>query len=89
MRPKYSQGDAVRVIRNVRNDGTFPGENTGSLDRTLGKAAEYLDKELPRKLKQVFTLAEVTIIVLLGGMVAVSALAMLLPIFSVQSQMMK
>ena len=65
------------------------GENTGSLDRTLGKAAEYLDKEIPRKLKQVFTVAEVGIIVLLGGMVAISALAMLLPIFSVQSQMIK
>ena len=31
MRPKYEYGDAVRVIRNVRNDGTFPGEPTGRL----------------------------------------------------------
>lgn len=31
MLPKYEYGDAVRVIRNVRNDGTFPGEPTGRL----------------------------------------------------------
>lgn len=31
MRPKYEYGEAVRVIRNLRNDGTFPGENTGKL----------------------------------------------------------
>ena len=31
MRPKYAQGEAVRVIRNVRNDGTFPGLDVGKL----------------------------------------------------------
>lgn len=31
MRPKYAQGQAVRVIRNVRNDGTFPGMDVGTL----------------------------------------------------------
>lgn len=31
MRPAYEFGDEVRVVRNVRNDGTFPGENTGTL----------------------------------------------------------
>lgn len=31
MRPKFEYGEAVRVIRNVRNDGTFPGEPTGRL----------------------------------------------------------
>ena len=29
--PRFDYGDAVRVIRNIRNDGTFPGENTGVL----------------------------------------------------------
>ncbi len=28
---RFDYGDAVRVIRNVRNDGTFPGEKTGNL----------------------------------------------------------
>lgn len=31
MRPKFEYGDEVRVLRNVRNDGTFPGEATGRL----------------------------------------------------------
>lgn len=31
MRPRWDEGDAVRVTRNVRNDGTFPGVNVGAL----------------------------------------------------------
>ena len=31
MRPKYEYGDEVRVTRNVRNDGTYPGKDTGKL----------------------------------------------------------
>ena len=31
MRPKFEYGEAVRVIRNVRNDGTYPGAPTGRL----------------------------------------------------------
>lgn len=29
--PQYEYGDEVRVIRNVRNDGTYPGMDTGTL----------------------------------------------------------
>lgn len=31
MRPEYDYGDAVRVLRNVRNDGTYPGLERGTL----------------------------------------------------------
>ncbi len=31
MLPTYDYGDEVRVTRNVRNDGTFPGIDTGEL----------------------------------------------------------
>lgn len=31
MLPRYDYGDAVRVTRNVRNDGTYPGVATGTL----------------------------------------------------------
>ena len=31
MRPRFEYGEAVRVIRNLRNDGTFPGAPTGRL----------------------------------------------------------
>lgn len=29
MRPRYDYGDEVRVVRNVRNDGTYPGMEMG------------------------------------------------------------
>ncbi|TNE76748.1 MAG: nitrogen fixation protein NifZ [Gammaproteobacteria bacterium] len=31
MRPVYEYGDEVRLIRNVRNDGTYPGSEVGEL----------------------------------------------------------
>lgn len=31
MGPRFQYGDEVRVIRNVRNDGTFPGREMGEL----------------------------------------------------------
>lgn len=31
MRPRFDYGDAVRVTRNVRNDGTYPGLVMGNL----------------------------------------------------------
>jgi nitrogen fixation protein NifZ len=31
MRPKFEYGEAVRVVRNLRNDGTYPGEDRGRL----------------------------------------------------------
>lgn len=31
MKPAYEYGDEVRLIRNVRNDGTYPGTEVGEL----------------------------------------------------------
>jgi len=31
MLPKYEFGEEVRIVRNVRNDGTYPGMSTGRL----------------------------------------------------------
>ena len=31
MLPKFQFGDEVRIVRNVRNDGTYPGVPTGTL----------------------------------------------------------
>ena len=31
MKPAYEYGDEVRLIRNVRNDGTYPGKEVGEL----------------------------------------------------------
>jgi nitrogen fixation protein NifZ len=31
LQPRFASDDAVRVIRNIRNDGTYPGQPTGAL----------------------------------------------------------
>lgn len=61
------------------------GEKTGSLDTSLRKASEYLDKEIPRDLKKAFTIFEAVIIAILGVMVCVAALALLMPIMSIKA----
>ncbi|MCP4571192.1 MAG: type II secretion system F family protein [bacterium] len=61
------------------------GEQAGQLDLTLGKAATYLDREIPRALKQTFTALEAVLIVVLGGLIAVAALSVLLPILNLRS----
>ncbi len=63
------------------------GEKTGRLDETVLKAAEYLDKEIPRALKQSFMVLEVVIIAVLGALIALFALALLLPILELRSQL--
>jgi type II secretory pathway component PulF len=63
------------------------GEKTGSLDTSLMKASEYLDKEIPRDLKKAFTIFEALVIALLGVLVCVAALSLLMPIMSIRGDM--
>ncbi len=43
MPPHFEQNDAVRVIRNLRNDGTYPGLSTGSLLVRRGSIGYVVD----------------------------------------------
>lgn len=43
MRPRWNFGDPVRVARNVRNDGTFPGAETGDLLVRRGSIGHVCD----------------------------------------------
>ncbi len=43
MLPQFKHGDAVRVIRNVRNDGTYPGLLTGELLVRRGSTGHVVD----------------------------------------------
>lgn len=43
MDARYEFGDAVRVIRNIRNDGTFPGRHTGELLVRCGRVGYVKD----------------------------------------------
>lgn len=44
MRPEFEIGDEVRVTRNVRNDGTFPGMTTGTLIMRRGSTGTVVDR---------------------------------------------
>jgi len=43
MQTQFDLGDAVRVTRNVRNDGTYPGEETGALLIRRGSIGHVVD----------------------------------------------
>lgn len=43
MRPRFDYGDEVRVTRNVRNDGTYPGLETGQLLIRRGSVGHVRD----------------------------------------------
>jgi nitrogen fixation protein NifZ len=43
MSNQWELGDAVRVTRNVRNDGTYPGEETGALLIRRGSVGNVVD----------------------------------------------
>lgn len=63
------------------------GENTGSLDNSLRHAADYYDQEVPRRVKKVFSIFEPTIILFLVAVVGTVALAIFMPILSIQGGM--
>jgi nitrogen fixation protein NifZ len=43
MQTRYDFGDAVRVIRNVKDDGTYPGANVGQLLVRRGSVGHVVD----------------------------------------------
>lgn len=43
MNYEYDIGDALRVVRNVRNDGTYPGAETGELLVRRGSVGTVVD----------------------------------------------
>lgn len=91
VRQRVSSGESLREA--FRDADMFPplvqrliavGEQTGSLDTSLRRASDYLDKEIPRDLKRTFTVFEGVIITLLGVLVCVAALSLLMPIMSIR-----
>jgi nitrogen fixation protein NifZ len=43
VKTRWDLGDGVRVTRNVRNDGTYPGEETGALLIRRGSVGHVVD----------------------------------------------
>jgi type IV pilus assembly protein PilC len=78
----------------MQNSGVFPqmvlqmssiGEESGSLDHMLGKAAEFYEDEVDEMVKGLSSLMEPFIIVILGTLIGGIVVAMYLPIFKLGS----
>ncbi|MBL8727997.1 MAG: type II secretion system F family protein [Planctomycetes bacterium] len=80
-------GSLLDVIRNSPLfDPTFEqlvaaGEATATLDKVMTKAAAQYTKELERRLRDLMTLIEPAMVVLMGGVVGFVAMSIMLPIF--------
>jgi type IV pilus assembly protein PilC len=58
------------------------GEESGSLDKMLAKAADYYEKEVDDAIKNISTLLEPIMMVILGIMALIIVAAVLLPVYS-------
>jgi type IV pilus assembly protein PilC len=85
---EVSTGTALTMA--MQNTGVFPtmvlqmtsiGEESGSLDHMLGKAAEFYEDEVDEMVKGLSSLMEPIIIVILGTLIGGIVVAMYLPIF--------
>ncbi|WP_119153895.1 type II secretion system F family protein [Caldimonas tepidiphila] len=74
----------------MQTTGVFPtmvlqmcaiGEESGSIDHMLGKAADFYEEEVDEAVKGLSSLMEPIIIVVLGGLIGGIVVAMYLPIF--------
>ena len=61
------------------------GEESGSLDHMLGKAAEFYEEEVDDMVKGLSSLMEPFIIVILGVLIGGIVISMYLPIFTLGS----
>lgn len=62
------------------------GEQSGSLEQMLAKAADYYEKELDQEIKNIQTLIEPVMMILMGVVAFTIVAAVLLPIYSLASQ---
>jgi type IV pilus assembly protein PilC len=85
---EVSTGTALTMA--MQNTGVFPtmvlqmasiGEESGSLDHMLGKAAEFYEEEVDEMVKGLSSLMEPFIIVILGVLIGGIVVSMYLPIF--------
>ena len=58
------------------------GEESGSLDDMLNKAAEFYEEEVDTAVAQLSSLMEPIIMVVLGGIIGTILVAMYLPLFN-------
>ena len=59
------------------------GETTGQLDESLARAQTFYEREVPSAVRRMITALQPALIMVMGGVVLVVALAMILPILSI------
>ncbi len=87
-----SEGQSIAAP--LKESGQFPpivthminiGEKTGELEAMLSKVADAYDQEVERTLEALTSILEPVMIVVLGGVVAIVALSILLPMLNMSS----
>jgi type IV pilus assembly protein PilC len=63
------------------------GEDTGSLDEQLDVVADFYEKELDYKVKQITTLMEPAVLLIMGGIVGFVALALVSAMYGIYGQL--
>ncbi len=64
------------------------GEETGRLEEMLSKVADWFETELEEKIKRLTSILEPLLIIFVGGIVALVALAIFTPIVTAIQEMM-
>ena len=72
---------ATTVFPNMVVQMTSIGEESGSLDAMLSKAADIFEREVDEMVESLSSLMEPVIMVVLGGLIGGLVVAMYLPIF--------
>lgn len=90
IRAKVNQGisltssmEATEIFPNMVIQMTMIGEESGSLDDMLNKAAEFYEEDVDTAVSQLSSLMEPIIMVVLGLIVGVILVAMYLPLFNI------
>jgi len=83
MAAAFSQGTMFPpvVVRSVAL-----GESTGQLDESLARATAYYAREVPAAVRRLITALQPALIMTMGSVVLLVALAMILPILSIYNQ---
>lgn len=90
--------DAVRegeaLAPPLRRTGVFPGlvtnmiavgEETGNLDEMLVRVADAYDAELSNRMRQLVSLVEPAVILLMGGIIGTIVISMLVPVLEIST----
>jgi len=63
------------------------GEETGTMETTMQKIAEFYDEEVDRSIKRLTSIIEPVMILLIAVFVGIIVIAMIMPIFSLEEQL--